>query len=148
MISEEKILNLVEEKIADTSFFIVDIKVSSGNKISVELDGDQGITIDDCVSVSRHIEFNLDREIEDFSLQVSSAGLDRPLRHHRQYIKNIGKEVMVITKDGNTFEGEIMAAQEYLQLALPASKKKKLPAREEIINWENVKETRVVISFK
>lgn len=148
MISEEKILSLVEEKIADTNFFIVDIKVGGGNKISVELDGDQGITIDDCVAVSRHIEFSLDRETEDFSLQVSSAGLDRPLRHHRQYVKNIGREVSVITKDGNTFEGVIKTAEDKLVLALPASKKKKLPARDESIDWENVKETRIIISFK
>ncbi|MDP4843902.1 MAG: ribosome assembly cofactor RimP [Salibacteraceae bacterium] len=148
MISEQKIKDLVEEKIVDTSFFIVDVKVGLGNKVSVELDGDQGITIDDCVSISRHIESSLDREEEDFALQVSSAGLDRPLRHHRQYLKNIGREVELITKDGNTLEGVIKSANDQLVLELPASKKKKLPAREEIIVWENVKETRIVISFK
>jgi len=148
MISEQKIKDLVEEKIVDTSFFIVDVKVGLGNKVSVELDGDQGITIDDCVSISRHIESSLDREEEDFALQVSSAGLDRPLRHHRQYLKNIGREVELITKDGNTLEGVIKSADEQLVLELPASKKKKLPIREEILDWENVKETRIVISFK
>lgn len=148
MISEQKIKDLVEEKIVDTSFFIVDVKVGLGNKVSVELDGDQGITIDDCVSISRHIESSLDREAEDFALQVSSAGLDRPLRHHRQYLKNIGREVELITKDGNTLEGVIKSADEQLVLELPASKKKKLPIREEILDWENVKETRIVISFK
>jgi ribosome maturation factor RimP len=148
MISEQKIIDLVEEKIQDTTFFLVELKVGSGNKISIELDGDEGMTIDDCVAVSRHVEASLDREEEDFALQVSSAGLDRPLRHHRQYLKNIGREVAVILTDGNTLEGVIKSTGDELVLELTPSKKKKLPTREEILKWDNVKETRIIISFK
>ena len=148
MISEQKILDLVEEKVSESSIFVVELKVSSGNKISIELDGDQGLSIDDCVAVSRHVESSLDREEEDFSLQVSSAGLDRPLRHHRQYLKNIGKTVMVTKTDGFTLEGVIESADKELVLTLPPSKKKKLPEKEETVKWEDVKETRIVILFK
>ena len=148
MISEEKVKALVEEKIEGTNFFIVDLKVASGNKISIELDGDEGISIDDCVDVSRHVEFSFDQEIEDFSLQVSSAGLDRPLRHRRQFVKNIGREVKLSTVDGRSFEGVLKEAGEQLVITLPPSKKKKLPARDESLDWENVKETKIKISFK
>lgn len=148
MIAEEKIRALVEEKIGEGPLFIVDITVSAANKIKIELDGDQGISIDDCVAVSRQVEHNLDREQEDFELQVSSAGLGSPLRIERQYHKNLGREVSVLLNDGTERIGRLQAVEDGIRVKLPASKKKKLPEREETYAWDEIKETKVRISFK
>jgi ribosome maturation factor RimP len=148
MITADQIRSLIEEKLEGSELFIVDVTVSPGNAIKVELDGDQGISIDDCVGVSRHIEGNLDREVEDFELKVMSAGIGEPLKVDRQYIKNAGREVSVILTDGTEHIGKLISAAEELKLVLPASKKKKLPEREIVLAKTDIKETRVRISFK
>lgn len=148
MISEAKIEQLVNEKLEGSSQFLVHLSVSSSNKIIVEIDGLQGVTIDDCVAVSRHIEGNLDREQDDFELQVASPGVNKPLVDRRQYVKNLGREVKVMTEDGLELKGQLLEAGDQLKLKLPASKKKKLPEREEVLDWSQVKETKVLISFK
>lgn len=139
---------MVEEKLADTDMFIVELSVSSNNRIVVEIDGMSGVTIENCVAVSRQIESNLDREQEDFELQVSSAGIDKPLRDRRQFVKNIGREVKIVLQDSAELKGELLEAGDQLKVKLPASKKKKLPEREEMIAWENIRETKILISFK
>ena len=96
MISKELIKTLAEERMAELNngLYIVDMSVSSTNVIHIELDKIKGgVTVEDCVSVSRNVEHNLDREKDDFELHVSSAGLDKPLRHINQYIKNIGRQL-------------------------------------------------------
>ena len=148
MISESYIRQLVEEKLEGTDMFIVELTLSSNNRIVVEVDGMSGVTIDDCVAVSRQIESNLDREQEDFELQVSSAGIDKPLRARRQFEKNIGREVKIVLQDSAELKGELLEVGESLKVKLPASKKKKLPEREETIAWENIRETKILISFK
>jgi ribosome maturation factor RimP len=148
MISEAKIEQLVNEKLEGSSQFLVRLSVSSSNKIIVEIDGLEGVTIDDCVAVSRHIEGSLDREQDDFDLQVSSPGVSKPLIDKRQYPKNVGREVKVTTTEGVEMKGELLEAGEHIKLKLPASKKKKLPVREEVLQWDQVKETKVLISFK
>ncbi len=148
MISESYIRQLVEEKLEGTDMFIVELTLSSNNRIVVEVDGMSGVTIDDCVAVSRQIESNLDREQEDFELQVSSAGIDKPLRDRRQFEKNIGREVKIVLQDSAELKGELLEVGESLKVKLPASKKKKLPEREETIAWENIRETKILISFK
>jgi len=148
MISESYIRQLVEEKLEGTDMFIVELSVSSNNKIVVEIDGMSGVAIVDCVEVSRQIESNLDRDQEDFELQVSSAGIDKPLRDKRQFEKNIGREVKIVLQDSAELKGELLEVGDSLKLKLPASKKKKLPEREEIIAWENIRETKILISFK
>ena len=148
MISESYIRQLVEEKLEGTDMFIVELSVSSNNKIVVEIDGMSGVAIVDCVEVSRQIESNLDRDQEDFELQVSSAGIDKPLRDKRQFEKNIGREVKIVLQDSAELKGELLEVGDSLKLKLSASKKKKLPEREEIIAWENIRETKILISFK
>ncbi|HAQ70080.1 MAG TPA: ribosome assembly cofactor RimP [Flavobacteriales bacterium] len=148
MISESYIRQLVEEKLEGTDMFIVELSVSSNNKIVVEIDGMSGVAIVDCVEVSRQIESNLDRDQEDFELQVSSAGIDKPLRDKRQFEKNIGREVKILLQDSAELKGELLEVGDSLKLKLPASKKKKLPEREEVIAWENIRETKILISFK
>ncbi|MBO73037.1 MAG: ribosome assembly cofactor RimP, partial [Flavobacteriales bacterium] len=91
MIPESKIKELVQARIEGTKLFIVDINVSLSNKINVLIDGYDGVTISDCIDVSRGVEHNLDREAQDFELEVSSAGLDAPFAVSEQYKKNLGK---------------------------------------------------------
>lgn len=148
MINTDDIRQLVEEKLEGTEMFIVDLTVSSSNRIVIELDGMQGVTIDDCVGVSRHVESNLDREQEDFELQVSSAGIDKPLRDRRQYVKNVGRQIRLLKQDGVEIKGELVKAGDDVTLKLPASKKKKLPERDETVSWADIKETKIIISFK
>jgi len=95
-----------------SEFFVVDIKVSKDNMITIKADTDKGITIDECGVLSRAIEESLDREQEDFDLEVSSPGLTEPLKVLRQYLKNIGREVDVEMNDGEKIKGVIAAADD------------------------------------
>ena len=118
------------------------------NEIKVYIDGMQGVSIDRCVEVSRYIEQRLDRDAEDFELTVSSAGLDQPFRVARQYVKNIGKEVKVLTAEGQTLKGTLTAADEQ-GFRLKETPKKKAPETpEHAFEYTQVKETKIVISFK
>jgi ribosome maturation factor RimP len=110
MVSAEAIRQLVEENPSLSKFFVVDIKVSKDNCIVVKADTDQGITIDECGELSTAIEASLNRDEEDFDLEVSSPGLAEPLRLPRQYLKNIGREVVVETIDGEKLRGVIAGA--------------------------------------
>ncbi|WP_308005721.1 ribosome assembly cofactor RimP, partial [uncultured Chryseobacterium sp.] len=85
--------------------FLIDLKISAGDDITVILDGDNGVSLQDCLDASRAIEFNMDREEHDFSLQVMSAGLSEPLATPRQFAKNIGREIEVLLNDSTKTEG-------------------------------------------
>jgi ribosome maturation factor RimP len=102
---------MVEEKLSET-MFIVDISVGLGNAISVVIDSDHGLSIDKCIEMSRHIEHQFDREVEDFSLEVSSPGLTQPFKVLRQYLKNLGKEVEIVTSKGDKLVGILKSADE------------------------------------
>ncbi len=88
--------------------FLIDLKISAANDITVILDGDKGVSIQDCLDASRAVENNLDREEQDFSLQVMSAGLTEPLTQLRQYQKNIGREVEITFNEGEKLKGELL----------------------------------------
>ncbi len=105
MITKEQILNLIEDKLNERGLFLVDLEIAPGNQIHLEIDGPNGVTIKDCVDFSRQVEHNLDREAEDFELNVSSPGLDKPFRVFQQYQKNVGREVKVITNEDKTIKG-------------------------------------------
>lgn len=155
MITEKEIRGLVEEKIEGTDKFIVDLKVHSGSKIVVFLDGDSSITIKDCIEVSRHIEGSLDREEEDFSLSVSTAGADLAFQNIRQYRKNIGRDVVVKLHEGKGFEGELVAVNEE-DVVIMTRAKERIEGRkakqwietEHTLKYKDIMETKVVISFK
>lgn len=161
MITEEQIKELVTASLEGTDQFIVDVKVHSGNKIVVLIDGMSGIGIDDCVRVSRGVEGNLDREVEDFELEVSSAGLDAPFMVPQQYEKALGKEVKVITEEGRKVEGTLFSIDEE-GIVLKYEVKERLEGRKKKIKVEkerklffaglekesNIKTTKIVISFK
>ena len=155
MISEKRIRDLIEEKIQGTDRFIVDLSVDRMNRISVEVDADGGIPISGCVEISRHIEGDLDRDDEDFSLEVASAGLDKPFRLPRQYKKNIGRKVVMRTREGTKIEGELIEATD-TGIRLKESRKERVEGRKkkEWVDhfhdyaYKDIRETKVLITFK
>jgi ribosome maturation factor RimP len=152
MITEKQITDLILPELNETEMFLVEIKVKAGNKIAVFVDSDKSVTIKDCVKLSRFIESNLDREVEDFELSVSSAGLDQPLKIKKQYIKNIGKEVEVITSDGKSIDGIIVEVNEeffVIEKKTKAKKSKKEEATETKIEikFNEIKQTKLIINF-
>jgi transcription termination factor NusA len=107
MIEKSLVEEIVKEYIADTDYFVVDVSVDNANRIVVEIDSDQGITVDDCIAMTRFVESRLDRDAEDYELEVGSAGIGRPFKVLRQYKKNVGREVEVLAKDGKKYTGVI-----------------------------------------
>lgn len=155
MISKEKVQELIDERIEGTDIFVVELSISEGNRIKVLLDADNGLSIDKCVSVSRNIEHNLDREVEDFELHVSSSGLDNPLRVVRQYKKNVGRSLKVKTNDDVKVEGLLESADdekivvvERRKERVEGRKKKEWVEEKHEFNYDNILEAKVVISFK
>jgi ribosome maturation factor RimP len=152
MISKEKIQYLVDKMLSE-DMFIVDINVSSGNAIAVSVDSDSGISIDKCVGISRYIEQNLDRENEDFSLEVSSPGLTQSFKVWRQYIKNIGQKIEVVTKGGEKLEGILKSVNEE-SFELGITVKDKINGKitqvdkSVVFPFEQIKTVKLVISFK
>ncbi|MGK0286590.1 MAG: ribosome maturation factor RimP, partial [Salibacteraceae bacterium] len=106
MIQESEIRDLIEETIEGTDIFLVELKISGGNKISVLVDAIGGLPITDCMKVSRGIDHNLDREDEDFELNVSSPGLDKPFKVFKQYEKNRGRSIHVTLEDEGVFDAK------------------------------------------
>ena len=152
MITKEKIQYLIEEVLSEEQF-IVDITVGSGNSISVQVDSDSGISIGRCVEISRHIEHNLDRETEDFSLEVSSPGLTSPFKVLRQYLKNIGREVEVVTVDGEKQKGTLKSADsESFEIEVVVKEKvdgvKVDVPRLVVYSYDQIKTVKIIISFK
>ncbi|MDR1859364.1 MAG: ribosome assembly cofactor RimP [Bacteroidales bacterium] len=111
MIEKDKIVRITEQILSESQF-LVDVRISSSNVIVVTIDSDTGVTIDDCIAVSKYIEGQLDRAEEDFELQVSSAGLGQPLKVLRQYRKNIGRELEVVRRDGVKLTGVLESVSE------------------------------------
>ncbi len=148
MITTELIEKLVNEKITDQDVFLVDIRIRSGNRISVFIDSDTGVNIKNCVEISRHIEANLDRESEDFELEVSSAGLDQPLKQRRQYVKNIGNDLKIVTLDDKTLTANLQAVDDdSIRLLIPANKKLKTAEQQHILPFSEIKEAKIVIKI-
>jgi ribosome maturation factor RimP len=154
MITVDKIQKLVETKLAESTNFVVEITVKLGNKISILLDNDKGVSIEDCVAMSRHVEFSLDREAEDFELHVSSPGLTEPFKTLRQYQKYIGKSVDVVTIENKKLTGKIISADADGIVIEIASKEKVegKKGKQIIINtikltFNQIKTTKVVILF-
>jgi ribosome maturation factor RimP len=140
MITKEQVTALVEEKIAGTDLFIVEVNVKPGNKIEVFIDRDSGLALEDCLKVSRHVEGNLDREVEDYALDVSSPGVGRPLKLKRQYFKNIGRNVEIKLTDGSKIEGTLTAADDE-KIIVHTRTKEEVP-------FDTISETKITISFK
>lgn len=134
--------------------FLIDLKISAADDITVILDGDDGVSLQDCLDASRAIEFNMDREEHDFSLQVMSAGLSEPLSMPRQYAKNIGRDLKLLLNDSSETEGELVKADdEKITLILRYRKPKEVGkgkmdvVEEKEIPYSEIKKATVVIKF-
>ncbi len=108
MIDKELLTRTVEEAIANTDAFVVDVRVSPANEICVEIDSPAGVDIDGCAEITRKIESVFDRDVEDYELEVGSAGLTSPFKVAGQYLKNIGNEVEIYTRDGKKLTGVLV----------------------------------------
>lgn len=107
-----KVRALMEEALEmNKELFLIDFSISTGGDIEVIVDGDKGVSLDECIRISRHIEHNLDREIEDFGLSVKTPDIMKPLVHTRQYKKNIGRKLKVTTQ-GENFEGTLICLKD------------------------------------
>ena len=158
MLDRKFILELIDERIAelDNGLYVVELSISSSNVINVELDKIKGgVSVNDCVSVSRNIEHNLDREKQDFELHVSSAGLDKPILHVNQYSKNVGRSFKVVMNDGEKYEGELMKLTDtgiiikQISLQKSVEKRRKIQVEEILeLPFTEIKESKIVISFK
>lgn len=155
MISKDSVYQIVEQCIADKNYYLVDVKITPDNRISVEIDSFDGVTIEFCMEVNRHIESQMDREIEDYELEVSSAGLTEPFKVLKQYEKNIGNEVEVLTKEGKKVSGvlvEVTETEFVLEIEKtekPEGAKRKIIVTENItFSYEDIKTTKYIIRFK
>lgn len=149
MINAEELRKAAEEKIEGTDKFVVEVRVKTGNHITVLLDSDTSVIIDDCAKIARHIESVFDRETEDYDLVVSTPGIDQPYKMLRQYQKNIGREVEVSLNDKSTFTGKLVAADEAGIKVFRKLKVKKVETEEtREIPFTEIKHTKEVISFK
>ena len=132
MINKEQITVLVEEAIADSDLFLVEVKVNPANVIEVYVDADSAVNIDQCVAISRYVESQLDRDVEDYELSVLSWGLSGALKLDRQLKKYVGKDVEVKTKELGKFQAQLLDFNDERVDVLLAPKKasKKKPAEE------------------
>ena len=153
MINGLEIKKIVEKKINEIGGFLVDLKVSSSNIISLSFDKMEGVSFDDCLKITKFIEDHFDRDIEDYELNVSSAGLANPFKVEQQYIKNIGKVVNILLINGERKSGKILS-YDNKKLRIEIQKKKKVTnknntAKHEIIIPESdIKETKLKIKWK
>ena len=155
MIDRNVVSGIVNEWLEDKEYFLVDVSVSPDDKIVVEIDHAEGVWIDDCVELSRFIESKLDREEEDYELEVGSAGIGQPFKVLKQYLIHIGKEVEVLTRDGKKLEGVLKDANEenitltVLKKVKPeGAKRPKLVEEDITYTYNDIKYTKYLISFK
>lgn len=149
--AEELLQTALDER---SDLFLISMTVGSDNAIKVIIDGDKGVLVEDCMFISRAIEHNLDREEEDFSLEVLSAGATSPLTIPRQYKKNIGRTLEVITNDDKKTEGKLETADENAitlkwktREPKPVGKGKVTVTKEATFTLNEIKEAKVIIKF-
>ena len=154
MTFKEKVAELVNAGLAERpSLFLIDLSISDSNKITVILDGDNGVNLQDCIDISRAVEHNLDREEQDFSLEVASAGATSPLKIYRQYKKNIGRTIKVKTQNGEIEAPLADANDKFIVLEWKAREPKQVGKGKETVQkraeipYEDIKEAVVVIKF-
>ena len=156
MIDKSVVENLVNQWLEDKDYFLVDIEISRDDRIVVEIDHADGVWIEDCVQLSRFIEEHLNRDEEDYELEVGSAGLGQPFKVKQQYLNFVGKEVEVLDADGKKWKGVLESVEDNGDFALTVKEKvKKEGAKRPVIedvdhcfNMDSVKYTKYLISFK
>ena len=155
MISKDSIFQAVEQFLSATDYFLVDIKITPDNRVLVEIDSFEGVTIEFCAELNRHIESQIDREIEDYELEVGSAGLTEPFKVLKQYEKNLGNEVETLTKEGKKFNGilkEVRSTDFVIEIEKaekPEGAKRKIIVNEDLtFPYDEIKTTKYIIRFK
>ncbi len=146
MIDKLYVHEIVQDALMGSSKFLVNLKISVDNRIFVDIDGDDGINIDDCIEISRLIESKLNRDEEDFELNVSSAGADSPLRLPRQYRRHVGRTLSVVLNDGRTFEGVLTDADD-TQATFRTKGTKKVAPETITVAYSDIVKACVVIKF-
>ncbi len=155
MINKQVVYQIVEDWLEGKDYFLVEVSITPNNKIVVEIDHAEGVWIDDCVNLSRFIESKLNRDEEDYELEVGSAGIGQPFKVLQQYYNHIGKDVEVGTKTGQKIKGVLKDANEesiVLTATLKSKKKgEKRPLEKEedlIFTYDQINYTKYLISFK
>jgi ribosome maturation factor RimP len=154
MIDKEIVKRLVREKL-DDKMFLVEVTVNERNVINIFVDSYEGLTIEQCVNISRHIEHSFDREEEDFELQVSSPGLSEKFKVKEQFIKYVGRAIDLVTVSDTELEGVILSATDEGIILETSSrelveghKKKQLVVKQHHLKYDEIKSAKAVISFK
>ena len=155
MIDKNVVKSLAEEWLKDKEYFLVDVDVTPDDRIVVEIDHADGVWIEDCAELSRYIESHLSRDVEDYELEVGSAGLGQPFKVAQQYVNCIGKEVEVLTAEGNKVRG-ILKSVDGTKFVVTVKEKvkvegKKRPQMMDVdytFDMNEVKYTKYQISFK
>ena len=155
MVDKKIIEQVVTEAIAGSDIFIVEIRVTPDNMVTVELDSTSGLDIDTCARITRAIEAAVDREIEDYELEVGSAGLTAPFKVPAQYVKNIGNDIEVLTRDGRKITGRLtdVSGTEFTievsrKIKEPGAKRPSLVTEPVTLSMDNVKKACYLIQFK
>ncbi|WP_297329549.1 ribosome assembly cofactor RimP [uncultured Bacteroides sp.] len=155
MIEKKTVCQIVDEWLEGKDYFLVEVTISPGDKILVEIDHKEGVWIEDCVELSRYVESKLDREEEDYELEVGSAGIGQPFKVLQQYINHIDKEVEVLTKDGRKLSGVLKEVDEmHFVVAVQkkvkeeGAKRPKLVDEDLSLKYDEIKYTKYLISFK
>lgn len=155
MIDKALIKDITEEYLLNTDTFLVDVTIRPGNIIVIEIDSENGIGLDDCIALNKHIESKVDREIEDYELEVGSAGVTSPFKIPKQYQKNIGNEIEVLTKKGQKLFGILKSCDDQsfvvtvTKMEKPEGAKKKIAIEEDLtFSYDEVKYTKYLIRFK
>jgi len=154
MVSKLHIEQICETHLSGSDKFVTTIKISADNHITVAMDGDNGVTIDDCVALSRAIEGSLNREVEDYSLDVTSHGATAPLVSARQYRKHVGRDIELRLEDNSRAEGTIVSADDNgvciswsERQNKPIGKGKVTVELQKEINYNTIKEARIKLRF-
>ena len=154
MIDRQQVIDLTNEWLSNKEYFLVDVVISKDDKITVEIDHAEGVWIEDCVSLSKHIEANLNRDEEDYELEVGSAGIGQPFKVLQQYINHVGKEVEVLACDGKKYRGVLTRVDEESFTVTVQVKEKPEGAKRPILvgkeytwKYNEVKYTKYLINF-
>ena len=146
---QERVISLIE---AEKDLFLVEIRIKPTNNVKVYIDGDQGVSVERLVYYNRKMARQLEEEgifpDGDFSLELSSPGLDEPLKMHRQYVKNVGRPVEVVMLDGIKQEGVLKSVgEEAIELEITTGKGKKMVVSQLTIPFIQIKTTKIQIKF-
>ncbi len=154
MIDKKELITVVEKALEGSKMFLVDLTVSSDNIIDVQLDSLESITIDDCIAVNNAVHEAFDQDIEDYELTVGSYSLSEPFKVLKQYEKNMGEEVEVLTAQGKKLKGRLISAtSEQFVIAVPTKVKAEGKKRPEVVDvehtfkYDEIKYTKNILQF-